>query len=174
MPTSNGQITSRDIRQEAIKTLHIVDNAVATAKIPDQAVTFPDKIDDPIWSTTFGTFSAANETITTTRTIFISETVDVPAWVDQLSVFVAGTLQLTNTSGGDVLMQVASFVDGAGGGGVNHEAVNNQTQTTTDFTVVNVAGVAGSSILVELEASVSTGTNTDNRMYIYGIAVGTR
>lgn len=172
MPTSNGQITSRDLRKGLLASSHFPsDPLVETGFIQDLAVTFPDKIDDPIWVTTFGTFTASNETITTTRTTFVSEVVDVPAWVDQVSVFLFGALQASTSS--TQLLNIATIVDGVGGGGTSHEA-QSQTQITFDVTVANLAGVAGSSITVELEAFVSSGTNASNQMYLYGFVVGQR
>ena len=174
MPTSNGQVTSRDIRQQAIKTLHILDDAVATAKIPDLAVTFPDKIDDPFWTTVIGQFHSAGDSVTTTQTEVISETVDVPAWVDQVSVIVTGSLQISNTSGSTFNALVASFIDGGGGAGVFQSVAHNETATVVDTTVVNLAGVAGSSFVVSVESKTNSGSSSDTFHNIYGLAIGTR
>jgi len=174
VPTSNGQVTSRDIRQKAVKTIHVVDGSITTPKIPDLAITFPDKIDDPIWSTAFGDRLFSNETIDTTPTSYGSLSVDIPSWVDQIAVFALGHFQLTNTSGGDVLMSMGIEIDGEVQGGHSHEAVNNQTQVMSDARIANLIGVAGSSITVDMEVSISTGTNSSNGATINGIIVGTR
>ena len=115
-----------------------------------------------------------NVTVTTTRTTFGDLTVAIPSWVDQISVFAIGNFQLTNTSGGDVLMTAAVEIDGQVVDEDNHEAVDNQTQVLTNFAVLNAGGVAGSSISIDLRVVISTGTNTSNRATVGGIIVGTR
>lgn len=175
MPTSNGQISGRDIRQDTLRTVHMKDLIVTTPKIDDLAVTFPDKIDDPIWSTAITGGLFQNATITTTLTVFGETlTVDVPAWVDQVSIFALGIFQLTNTSGGDVLMTAGVEIAGEVQQGRSHEAVNNQTQVMSTARVANLIGVAGSSITVQMACQISTGTNTTNNGGIYGMAVGSR
>ena len=173
IPTGRG-FKPFELTKGVVEEQHIKDEAVATAKIPDLAVTFPDKIDNPIWVTAFGTFTASNVSITTTETTQISETVDVPAWVDQVSVFLVGILQLTNTSGSNYDAIFATFADGVGGGGIQQNFPNNENTSMVDATVANLAGVAGSSITVEATSRLSSGTNSSNQHYVYGFAVGLR
>lgn len=175
MPTSNGQVTSRDIRQNAVKTLHLLDEAVTTAKIPDLAVTFPDKIDSPIWSAAFGALLFHNVSLTTTPTVFGSVDIDIPAWVDQVAIFAVGVFQITNTSGAEVSVFPGIEIDGDVVGGQTHEIPDSSTKTVGPILdTQNSAGVAGSTITVSMEVFLSTGTNSANFGRIAGIAVGTR
>jgi hypothetical protein len=146
-----------------------------STKILDQAVTFPDKIDEPLWTYAFAGGDFTDETVTTTPTVFGNALLlDVPSWVNQISVFTVGLFQLTNTSGADVLMVSGVEIDGEVQHAQSHEAVNNQTQVMTCARVANLIGVAGSSITVQMECSISTGTNTANKGEVNGIVVGSR
>lgn len=175
MPDVHGNITAGDLAQGLVQEFHLRDEAVTTGKIPDLAVTFPDKIDDPIWVTTASGGDFNNETITTTPTVFgQSFSIAVPAWVDQVSVLAIGHFQLTNTSGGDVLMSCGVEIDGEVTGGFSHEAVNNQTQVMAVSRSADLIGLAGSSFTVQMECSISTGTNTSNVGRVRALVIGTR
>lgn len=173
-PTSNGQFTARDIRKQSIDTLHLRPGAVVTDTIEDLAVTFPDKLDDPTWSTTFGGLLFHNETVTTTPTSFGTLLVDVPAWVNAVSVFAHGYFQLSNTSGSTVLMSAGVEIAGEVEGGNSQSCANNETEVMNFFRVANLIGLAGSSFFVDAEVSISSGTNASNHASIAGIVVGHR
>lgn len=100
MPVSNGQITARDIRQKAVKTHHLVDDAVATAKIQDVAVTV-EKLDDPPWVQTFTASPVAGVNLTNILggVALCDLTFDIPAWVGTVSLHASARLQVENASG---------------------------------------------------------------------------
>ena len=174
MPTSNGQVGRYDIRREAVHTDHIVDEAVATAKIPDLAVTFPDKIDDPIWVYSDSASLFVNATITTTESSFGDLSFDVPAWVDAVTITAIGHFQLSNNSGGTINMQAVVEIDEDSVGAYSHSVTNNQTQLMTPTRVRSLIGVAGSTITCSLVVSVNSGSNTSNVGRMRVIVVGTR
>lgn len=175
MPTSNGQVTARDIRQSSIKTLHIVDEAVATAKIPDLAVTFPDKIDDPFWVAVAESDLFHNVSLDTTPTVHATASFDVPAWVDQIFVFSAASAQMSNSSGGDQGLVVhTSYAGGERRGAEQQDIPNGDTGSVIHIQTFADTGVAGSTFTVELHVEVSTGTNSSNNGEINAIAIGTR
>ena len=112
MPVSNGQVSRYDIRRDAVHTEHIIDEAIATAKIPDLAVTFPDKIDDPIWTEVQFFDAESGATLTTTPQITASVDISVPAWVDRVSIFAIGEQQVSNTSGSTINARARLELDG--------------------------------------------------------------
>lgn len=174
MPTSNGQVGSRDIRQAAIKTVHIVDEAVTTPKIPDLAVTFPDKLDDPIWSTGFYESLWSNETLVDGVFSSWTTTLDVPAWIDSVTVIAIATAGIVNTSGSDNLLSISILIDGNRRSVGNHEAINNQSQIATIAYGADLSGVAGSSVSVGIEVLVQGANSTSNAGRISGVLIGRR
>jgi len=157
-----------------VKTLHIVDEAVTTAKLPDLAVTFPDKIDDPTWIEVQTTKVNSTFTLTTTRTTALTMTVTVPAWVDQVTVFGIGESQLTNTSGATSTMSTVLVVDGADSNGFTTAVENNQTHRQTGAVAHSIIGVAGSTFDVDLDAFVSAGSHSSHNHELRLMAVGSR
>jgi len=101
-------------------------------------------------------------------------TVDVPAWVDVVSVFADPTFQLTNTSGSDILMSLSTFIDGGRFGFTSHEAVNNQTQSLTLSYGADLTGVAGSSVTVGMRVLIQGASNSDNHGILSGLMIGRR
>ena len=175
MPTSNGQVTSRDIRQQAIKTLHILDDAVATAKIPNLAVTFPDKIDDPIWATTAISESYTNASLTTTPQEIGSLSVAVPAWVDQVAVFALADIQIGAGSTSPQGIVLSTRIDDSNNGANQHDVTTGTTINLSHPQSANLVGVAGSTFTVNIYAWTSTGTNSSsNNGRVHVVAVGTR
>ena len=178
MPTSNGQVTSRDIRQAAVKTLHIDDDSVTAPKILDLAVTFPDKIDDPFYMAIGESARFHNVALTTTLTQQAVLSFSVPAWVNQVFLFSVSTAQMTNSSGGDQQIVVATGFEGA----PSESRSLRQNQTVPDNDVGSVAhvqtfataGVAGATVTVEIHALVSPGTNSSNNGEVNAILIGTR
>jgi hypothetical protein len=174
MPTSNGQIGRYDIRRGAVDSTKIMDEAVTTAKIPDLAVTFPDKIDDPIWSSTFYSVAFHNASLTTTETTHGTATFDAPAWVDEVSVFAVATVQMTNSSGGSQTLIFDLDIATPAGGGLNLTVPDSSTLSGSLAQVASLIGVAGSTVTVSLQTWLNTGTNSANFGIIGGIVVGTR
>ena len=178
MPTSNGQVSSRDIRQAAVKSLHIGDDNVTTPKIADLAVTFPDKIDDPFYTAVGESARFHNVALTTTLTEQAVLSFVIPAWVNQIFIFAISTAQMTNSSGGDQQIVVSTGFEGTS----SEDRGQRQNQTVPDNDVGSVvhvqtfatAGVAGSTVTVEVLALVSPGTNSSNNGEVNAILVGTR
>ena len=179
MPTSNGLITARDIRQKAVKSLHIVDANVTTSKIADLAVTFPDKIDDPFYVAVGESALFHNAALTTTFTEQAALSFAIPAWVNQIFVFAISTAQITNTSGSDQQIRVST---GFGGTSNDSNVGDRQTHTVPNNDVGSVAhvqtfattGVAGSTFTVEVLARVDPSTNSINNGEFNAFLLGTR
>ena len=172
MPTSNGQVGSRDIRQKAIKQSHVFPAAIDTLELADLAVTV-DKANDPLFGFAGEGDPWSNETLTTTDQELSSLTVDIPTWVGRIFVTGIALFQLTNTSGSDVLMTVSCRVNDADNFRASHEAVNNQTQVVTHFEVVGLSA-PGSSVKISTYAKISTGTNTANQGRVWANVLGER
>ena len=172
---SNGQVTGRDLRQGSVRTVHVVDDAITTPKIPDLAVTFPDKIDDPFWVAVAESDLFHNVTLTTDNTLQSSATVEVPAWVDQVFVFAVGKAQMFNSSGGDQQIVIHLAFDGGEPTGAEQQTIpNGDTGSITQVQTFSTVGVAGSTFAVDIYAEVSTGTNSANNGEVNAILVGTR
>ncbi len=179
MPTSNGQITARDIRQKAVKSLHIVDANIITSKIADLAVTFPDKIDDPFYVAVGESALFHNAALTTTFTEQASMSFSIPAWVDQIFVFAISTAQITNTSGADQQIVVSTGFEGTTdefnvGARQNHTVPDNDVGSVAHVQTFDAVGVAGSTFSVEVIAKVSPSTNSSNNGEVNAFLVGTR
>ena len=173
-PVSNGQVGRYDIRRGAVVETTIRDNAVATAKIPDLAVTFPDKIDDPFWNHAEYKTLAHNSTVTTTLGSLGALSFDVPAWVDSVTVFAVGNFQVSNSSGGTISafarIEILDDVPGV----YTTTVPNNQTAIIPIHRAASFVGVAGSTLEVDLSASVSTGSNSTNFGTLQISVIGTR
>lgn len=172
MPTSNGQINARDIRQKAIKALHMTADSVQTAAIEALAVTEA-KIEDPVWTYAAEAPTVAGVALTTTATEWISHIIDVPSWVGTISILSIGTLQPRNSSGGvqgyrlsvrynDIQSGLASgdVPDGSIGGVFHFESLQLSSP--------------GSTVQVSVYAHTATGTNSDNFLALDIIAFGVR
>lgn len=174
MPVSNGQVGRYDLRREAVHSDHIVEEAVTTGKIPDLAVTFPDKIDDPFWNYSTSQRLFTNETVTTTPTSFGLLPIEVPTWVDTVTVFALGTFQISNTSGGTINAQAAAEIEEDAQGASSASVANNETVHLSVHRVRSLVGVAGSTINCSLEVSVNSGTNTSNIGNMSVVVIGAR
>lgn len=172
LPTSNGQISARDIRQKAIKTNHVVDSAVTTAKIADVAVTV-EKTDEPVYVTTIVVPQIADVALTTTETEFMSATVDIPSWVGTISLDVISTLRIRNTSGGAQGFQIWLYANGVFMASGQTDAVNNGFMTLTTPGMVDIS-TPGASVEVTANFKVVSGTNSDNVGTLRVQALGVR
>lgn len=147
MPTSNGQVTSRDLRTKAVRQSHVFPAAIGTTELAALAVTV-DKLDDPIFVTApaddvgVGTNLGA---LLPVGTAINTITVTIPSWVGQLSVFIFIRLQITNTSGGGTNAAVAI--------GVNDNVFEGGSRATVDDTEVGLITLAQS---VDLASPGST------------------
>ncbi len=178
MPTSNGQVTSRDIRKKAVKSLHIVDANIVTSKIADLAVTFPDKIDDPFYVAVGESARFHNVALTTTLTEQASMSFAIPAWVNQIFIFAISTAQMTNTSGSDQQIVVSTGFEGTStadrGFRQNQTVPNNDVGSVTHVQTFATVGVAGSTFTVEVLALCSPSTNSSNNGEVNAFLLGTR
>lgn len=172
MPVSNGQVGRYNIRRSAVVETALRDDIISTDKLQSLAVTV-EKVDDPVWVTAFESEPFFNPTLTTTYAELTSVTVDIPTWVNQVSVFAIANLQISNSSGGTVNGAISCRVndsdDGARGGSVaNGETLVIHHVEATDLIAT------GSTIEVSAYGSVNTGTNSTNNGAVWGIVIGTR
>jgi hypothetical protein len=120
MPTSNGQWTTRDIRQAAITETLLRDNAVATAKLADVSVTVA-KTDEPVSAATDYKV-AANTTLDTTWRNPIVVTLDVPTWSGLVVATAISDLQVSASGGNaDVNLMVEINDDATPESGLTRE-----------------------------------------------------
>lgn len=180
MPTSNGQVGRYDIRREAIDATKIMDDAVVADKVKDLAITFPDKIDDPIW-----TFAKQGEfwngaspnggTLDTTHTEFGQILIDIPAWIDQIAVHITADIQFTNDTGSSVaFLSIQAALNGQVYDTNQVTVPNTATASVYHTQVVDIAGVAGSSITVGAVCWISSGSSTNHNGNVRALIVGTR
>lgn len=159
MPTSNGQITSRDIRQKAVKTLHIVDENVVEDKIADLAVTTA-KIEDYVDLASSQDY-VGGVGLTTSWQNTATATIDVPAWADQLTIY--GTYFTRIIAGSDQELYLAVQIDNANtptGLGAGGAADSGERETVYHPFSTQLSGVAGSTVSVYGFSRVSTGSTT--------------
>ncbi len=162
MPTSNGQVTSRDIRQKAVKSLHIVDANVTTAKLTDLAVTLEKNNEQMDWERADEDFTQ-NVTINTTWTAHNSVDIDVPAWATIMALSTTGDLQATITSDTTFFYWVSIDQPGVEPGGSNtHELAMTGTRHLLQTNYWESTVTPGSTITVEFWIKTSTGSNTSN------------
>ena len=172
MPTSNGQVTTRDIRRDSIVTTLLHDDAVSTAKLVDLAVTVG-KTDEPVFVTAVESNPFSDESLTTTLTEVATITIDVPSWVAQVSVFAIANAQMTNSSGGAQAINASAQVNDSLSGARTQSVVDGTVGSVDHVSAVDLI-VPGTSVDVSVYASVSTGTNSVNNGAVWAIVVGTR
>ncbi len=173
MPISNGQVGSRDIRQAAVKTLHVSDDAITTPKIEDLAVTFPDKIDAPTHIAVFESNPGLGATLTDIPQELASITVDIPTWVGQIFVLASGYVQGDNDDGTErrlfASVQINDNFDGAGFTSVPNgnwgQAIHFEETALTQ---------AGSTIQVSIYGWLSGGTFGNSLAAVWGVVLGQR
>ncbi len=171
-PVSNGQVTSRDIRQQAVKTFHLHDDTVTEPKLVDQAVTVV-KTEAPVdfASGNDGTF---NTTITTTFQSFVSVTISVPAFSGLVAVIALFHIQVT-APGDGLLFATTTIAESV------TEPLGQSVLTMTNTEVsslthdrVETLTIFGSSLIVEGWAKVNSGTNTANTHRLEVLAMFSR
>ncbi len=160
MPTSNGQVTARDIRQKAVKSLHIFDANVTTSKIADLAVTLEKNAEVIDWEV--GENQAQNVTINTTFTAHASVDIDIPAWATVTAVSTASKLQATITS--DTTFVYWTTIDSPGepGGAWNEELAMTGIRHLDHTRYWEATVTPGSTVTVEFWIRTSSGSNTSN------------
>jgi hypothetical protein len=172
-PTSNGQVTSRDLRQQSIKTLHIVDEAVTTPKIPDLAITYPDKLEEPLHIQVFESEPGIDVGLTTTPQELTSVTVDIPAWVGQVFVLTQGFVESLNSGGGDHLLAASVRVNDEFDGAGFATVVGGDWGQAIHFEEAALAA-PGSSIEVSIYGHISSGTSSNDFSGVWGLVLGQR
>ncbi len=176
MPTSNGQVGSRDIRQSAIKQSHVFPAAIGTTELEDLSATIS-KVASPSFVFVGESARFHNVTLTTTNTNLSSLSVDIPTFVGRIFVMAIASAQITNTSGGAVDLIVSATVNGIEALGSadrqQGQVVDNSTGSLSHvFTTAMSA--PGSTVTAEVWARVSSGTNTSNNGEINVVVLGER
>ena len=172
MPTSNGQVGSRDIRQNAVRQLHVFPAAIDTAELADLAASI-DKVEDPIFVFAGEGNGFRNVTVNTTFTELDSLTVTIPSFVGIIHVFAIAYFQLSNSSGSKTLMAVSCRVNDEDDGGHSHDVSNNETAVMTHTEAVSIS-TPGSTVKISNYPQIGAGTNTSNQGRTYAIVLGER
>ena len=174
MPTSNGQVTGRDIRQKAIKQSHVFPAAIDTTELAGLAVTV-DKTDDPQFVGVGESDRFHDVSLTTTLTERASFTVTIPSWVGQIFVLAIGGAQFTNSSGStqSIIAEVTINGDPSITTGTQQGIPTGITASVTDVAVAAVA-TPGSTVTIGVNVKVSPGTNSSNNGEVHAIVTGTR
>jgi hypothetical protein len=164
MPISNGQITSRDIRQNAIKPIHVFPAAIDTAELADLAVTV-DK-NNTMVAFDAETGSVSNVTIDTTETQQVSVDVTVPAWATLALWVVDSSIQVT-TGGSALTLHYRIVVDDSGvadGTGFTQTLPASATQSIHPQESVKATVTPSSTVTVGLWAWVDSSSNASNQL----------
>ena len=172
MPTSNGQVTSRDIRQNAVKQLHVSPAAIDTTELADLAASIG-KVADPTFVFAGESEPFINPTLTTAQTEQASLDVTIPSWVGLIHVFGVANVQMTNSSGGDQQLNVSCRVNDEDDGARNETTINGDTNSLDHFESVSIS-TPGSTVQISVYAWVSTGTNAANNGTVWAIVLGER
>ncbi len=172
MPTSNGQVTARDIRQQAVRTLHLTDLNITEPKLNDLAVTV-DKNSAPTFVIAEESEGFHNITLTSTVLELSSFTVTIPSWVGIIHLFAIANLQLTNSSGSDVNGRVECRVNDEFDGQGTHTIITGDTGRLFHVEAVSIS-MPGSTVQISNYSGLSTGTNTSNNGRVYGVVLGER
>lgn len=172
MPTSNGQITGRMIRQRAIAEENLADASVATAKLADTAVTVA-KTDEPVWVVAVEAEPFINPTLTTDWQELAWVDITIPSWVGQVTVFAIANVQVSNTSGSTVNVSVSCRIDDNDDGARTGSVANNETLSIDHVEAFSLAA-PGSTVQASVYARVNSGTNSSNNGTVWAIVIGTR
>jgi hypothetical protein len=175
MPTSNGLVTGRDLRRGLLNAAHFpADPLIGTDFIQDQAITFPDKIDDPPWVHVFESNPGINVSLDTDYQEYASTTISIPAWVDQIHVLAIGIVAINNSSGGALHVYSSTRVNGEDDGAFRVSVANNFIGHAVHCEEASRTGVAGSTITVDVYSKLDSGTNSVNKGAVWGIVLGSR
>ena len=172
MPTSNGQVGSRDIRQKAVKRSHVFPAAIDTPELADMAATV-DKVENPIFVFAGESEPFTNPTLTTTHTEQTSLDVTIPSWVGVIHVFGVANVQMANSSGGDQSLNVSCRVNDEDDGARSMTTLNGDTGSLDHFEAVSISA-PGSTVQISVYAWVQSGTNAANNGGVWAIVLGER
>ena len=172
MPTSNGQVTSRDIRQTAVKTLHIKDVAVTEPKLADLAVTL-EKHNEPVHVAAFESNPGLGTVLTSLPVQLATITLDIPTWVGQLSVMASGYVNGLNDSGGDQNLFASVQINDSNDGHGFTTVPDTDWGQAVHFEDADLAA-PGSTVEVSIYGHVSAGTTSNSVAAVWGVVIGTR
>lgn len=172
MPVSNGQVGRYDIRRGAIRFDHIRDGEIGAVKLADASISF-DKIEDASYAATFTANPVANASFTTTFTTISTAEVDIPSWVGQASISAIAKVEMTNSSGGDQTLIVRIRFAGSSDGQAQNSIRDGDVGTVVETGTVNVAA-PGTTVDVEVQVALDTGTNSVNQTRLGGDIIGER
>ncbi len=176
MPTSNGQVGSRDIRQNAVRQLHVFPAAIGTTELVDLGATIA-KVAEPSFVFVGESARFHSVTLTTTNTQLSQLTVTIPTFVGRIFVMAIASAQMTNTSGGAVDLIVSATANGAEAVGSadrqQGQVVDNSTGSLVHVFTTTLS-TPGSTVTAEVWARVSSGTNTSNNGEVNVVVLGER
>lgn len=159
-PTSNGQITGRDIRQASIRTLHLLDKNVTEPKLADLAVTI-DKSEVVVDFASAQDF-AQNVTLDTTLRNQVTAVLDVPSWAGLATVTGLLSLQVSGTVGDFNVSAAVVIADTAEPGNFATQAMKNgETHQVIRANVLSLSA-PGSTLSVYGWAYITAGTSPQN------------
>ncbi len=172
MPTSNGQVTARDIRQQAVRTLHLTDLNVTEPKLADLSVTV-DKAAAPSFVFAGESPGFHNAALTTTAQELDSLTVNVPSWVGVIHVFGVANSQFTNSSGGNQQLNVSCRVNDEDDGARSSSVANGFVLSHDHHEAVSIS-IPGSTVQISNYTWMGSGTNSSNNGHVYVVVLGER
>ncbi len=172
MPISNGQVTSRDVRQNAIKQSHVFPAAIDTTELADLAATV-DKVDDPTFVFVAESEPFFNAALTTTFQELASLDVTIPSWVGLIHVFGIANALMNNSSGGNQGLLVSCRVNDEDDGSRRQDVVTGTVGTVDHVEAVSIS-TPGSTVQISTYVSLTTGTNSGNNGAVWAIVLGER
>lgn len=169
MPVSNGQVTSRDIRQKAVKTFHIVDDNVTTPKLADVAVTL--EKNETVIEWIQGGNTDVDVTINTTFAIHASVDILVPAWAGLIGLSTSALLHAFIAS--DTDFAYWTTIDSPGEptfGGIRVDLKATGWSATPHVRYWNATVLPSTTITVDWWVRTISGSNTQNFMSLDTLA----
>ena len=172
MPTSNGQVGSRDIRQKAIKNSHVFPAAIDTAELADMSATV-NKVEDPTFVFAGESEPFSDASLTTTFQELTSIDVTIPSWVGLIHVFGIANALMNNSSGGNQGLNVSCRVNDEDDGSRRQDVVTGTVGTVHHVEAVSIS-TPGSTVQISAYVSLTTGTNSGNNGAVWVVVLGER
>lgn len=162
-----------DIRRNAVRTTHIIDESVLTEKLSDLSVTV-EKTEEPLFITALSELGLTNPTAT--YQLICSVDIDVPTWASKLSIFALGRQQATNSTGsqGNVETTVVVGDDSPGSAASSTTIQNNETGTSIFGLPVDLVVAPGSTVTVNMWSKFASGSSSNGFGRLWVLAVGSR
>lgn len=169
-------VSGLDIRQTTIKTPHLIDESVTTAKIADVAVTV-EKTDEPTWTDTLFVGGTPDASLSTSFTELASVSFDIPSWVGLVAAKAFAYIRMANSSGGTQAVHSVIRFNGedptASSGSQFTDIASGLTGLLVDFTIFALSA-PGATFSVELWGKVGSGTNSGNISQLSVELIGVR